>query len=413
MLVYDGGDPSAAVKALAKQRSGIKLVDNTAHAKIKLEKGSMLWSLHKDAMQLDCVDIEDMYLGRHKLDDEETAAKWDEIMTTRRKLFASSHKMDSEETPPLGDGGKLQTELDTAIRAVQRASFMSRSLQHNLILSKTDKNVSLGKDDKSPVTIADFAVQALIIDALSKAFPEDRFIAEEDSRLLQDDSEITSLIVEALNQASDVVDSNGKAWDAERLYKTIDKGGWEGSAKSGRIWVLDPVDGTKGFMRGEHYCIALALLVNGIPQLSTLGCPNVQLLKVLDGTDGANKANMIARGVDLGGNDDNNEYTPHVYPSNAGCVFFAVTGSGAYVRSLAMAPGAALEVNVQLPLKSNNKTVLCESVEASHGNRRVTQSVFTALGMTQDYVRLDGQCKYAMVGAGAFLLYFTPYPGLI
>ena len=60
--------------------------------------------------------------------------------------------------------------------------------------------------------------------------------------------------------------------------------------------MLDPVDGNL-LLCGEHYCIALALLVNGIPQLSTLGCPNVQLLKVLDGTDGANKANMIARGV--------------------------------------------------------------------------------------------------------------------
>ena len=38
-------------------------------------------------------------------------------------------------------------------------------------------------------------------------------------------------------------------------------GTFEGSAE--RVWVLDPVDGTKGFMRGEHYCIALALLQKG------------------------------------------------------------------------------------------------------------------------------------------------------
>ena len=38
-------------------------------------------------------------------------------------------------------------------------------------------------------------------------------------------------------------------------------GMFDGSAE--RVWVLDPVDGTKGFMRGEHYCIALALLVKG------------------------------------------------------------------------------------------------------------------------------------------------------
>ena len=55
----------------------------------------------------------------------------------------------------------------------------------------TSRGQSLGalnKDDKSPVTIADFAVQALIIHALSREFPGDRFIAEENSELLLQDN---------------------------------------------------------------------------------------------------------------------------------------------------------------------------------------------------------------------------------
>ena len=291
----------------------------------------MLWSLHKDSMQLDCTDIEDMYLGRHKVDDEKTAIRWNEIMTTRRKLFASSPEIGPGDVAsiPLGDGGKLQIELDTAIRAVQRASFMSRSLQHSLILNKTDKSGdkggSLSKQDKSPVTIADFAVQALIIDAIAKAFPKDKIIAEEDSRLLHDDKETTDLIVKALNQASGTNDSHCQVWDTQRLFTTIDLGNYCGTTERGRIWVLDPVDGTKGFMRGEHYCIALALLVDGVPQVSILGCPNVQLLKALGGIEGAHEANIIARGIDLhdGGNRDAYEttLTKHVHPSSAGCPF--------------------------------------------------------------------------------------------
>lgn len=416
LLIYGGGEPPAAVKALIKLRPGIKLVENTAQvAPITLERGAMLWSFHKDSMQLDCTDIEDMYLGRHKLDAEETATKWDEIMAVRRKLFASSQSVNSGDVAsiPLGDGGRLQAELDTAIRAVQRASFMSRSIQHSLILGKTDKrdgSGSLSKDDKSPVTIADFAVQALVIDALSKAFPNDNFIAEEDSKLLRDDQEITALIVKALNQASDADDSNGQAWDVSRLYATIDKGDYSGTTEQGRVWVLDPVDGTKGFMRGEHYCIALALLEDGNQQLSTLGCPNVQLLRALDGIEGAHKANTIVRGVDLhsSSSDDSGRGSregpvpvPHAYPSTAGCIFFAVTGQGAFARSLAMQPGAAVEVNVECPLQDHSKAVLCESVEASHGDRNVTQRVFASLQMSSEYVRLDGQCKYAIVGAGA------------
>lgn len=55
-------------------------------------------------------------------------------------------------------------------------------------------------------------------------------------------------------------------WDDSRLLTSIDKGGAKDT--SGRVWVLDPIDGTKGFIRGQHFCIALALLENGKPVLS-------------------------------------------------------------------------------------------------------------------------------------------------
>ena len=45
---------------------------------------------------------------------------------------------------------------------------------------------TLSKEDSSPVTIADFAVQALVIYCLSESFPSDRFIAEESSELLRE-----------------------------------------------------------------------------------------------------------------------------------------------------------------------------------------------------------------------------------
>ena len=50
---------------------------------------------------------------------------------------------------------------------------------------------------------------------------------------------------------------------------------FEGSAD--RVWVLDPIDGTKGFMRGEHYCIALALLVKGEHRIAIYEDPTSSL----------------------------------------------------------------------------------------------------------------------------------------
>src|SRR4029079_19765798 len=42
-----------------------------------------------------------------------------------------------------------------------------------------------------------------------------------------------------------------------------------------RYWVLDPVDGTKGFLRKEQYAIALALVERGTILLGVLACPNL------------------------------------------------------------------------------------------------------------------------------------------
>ena len=49
--------------------------------------------------------------------------------------------------------------------------------------------------------------------------------------------------------------------------------------KSGRFWVLDPVDGTLGFVRGDQYAIALALIEDGEPVIGVLGCPNYPMKK--------------------------------------------------------------------------------------------------------------------------------------
>ena len=41
------------------------------------------------------------------------------------------------------------------------------------------------------------------------------------------------------------------------------------------MWTLDPIDGTKGFLRGEQYAVCLALIVDARVQLGVIGCPNL------------------------------------------------------------------------------------------------------------------------------------------
>ena len=45
---------------------------------------------------------------------------------------------------------------------------------------------------------------------------------------------------------------------------------------SDRFWTLDPIDGTKGFLRGEQYAVALALIVGGEVVVAALACPSLE-----------------------------------------------------------------------------------------------------------------------------------------
>ncbi|MEZ5952450.1 MAG: hypothetical protein R3C12_25320 [Planctomycetaceae bacterium] len=66
-------------------------------------------------------------------------------------------------------------ELEVALQAVSEAARVCRSVQ-----SKIAPN-SMEKADRSPVTIADYASQAIVARLLSQAFPHDPIIGEEDA----------------------------------------------------------------------------------------------------------------------------------------------------------------------------------------------------------------------------------------
>ena len=229
-------------------------------------KDTAIYTKVIDNIQIDSSLVESFWLGREKYDDTAAVEKSCKNIRSRIEQIQSilSGKMMAQVSNPasipvsIGDGGKYQVELDTAVIAVQSASFMSRSLQKYLLRSM---NNSITKDDNSPVTIADFACQALIIDTLKRHFPNDRFIAEEDSQALREDPRIRDGVLAALRAATFDGNDDGKTtfyWTEEKLYSIIDEGNC--TSTESRVWVLDPIDGTKGFMRGEHYCIALALM---------------------------------------------------------------------------------------------------------------------------------------------------------
>ncbi len=255
----------------------------------------------------------------------------------------------------------LEKELSVAVEAIRVAAQVCRSVQ------LTIGEGVLEKDDKSPVTIADYASQAVICRALQAAFPDDPIIGEEDAADLKN-SENAVFMGRIKNELAEVGIDAGD----NQICEWIDRGA--SKEYSPRFWTLDPIDGTKGFLRGGQYAIALALIVDGKVELGLLGCPNLAL-------DGSTNT-----------------------PSEAGTVFYAVRGQGSRAFCLSDTLESAQEVKVS-DSDDPAKSCLCESVEKGHSSHSLSSRLADRLGITSEPFRLDSQAKYAVVSRGNAEIY--------
>ncbi|KAL1996355.1 hypothetical protein VTN49DRAFT_120 [Thermomyces lanuginosus] len=229
----------------------------------------------------------------------------------------------------MSTSSEYATELEIACLTVQRAARVTKS-----IIAAIEKDDALDKSDNTPVTIADFAAQALIISALHAAFPDDGFIGEETAAVLRQDAQLRDRVWDLVRSAHlDDPDSDSrlaKPDTVEEMLSLIDLGGNGQGGSEGRIWVLDPVDGTSTFMKGQQYVVSLALLENGEQKLGVLGCPNLRLDTP---TRGRVRENVVDR-------------------DGLGQMIFAVAGQGAYIRPLG--PGG-LEPASRLPRRDDSE----------------------------------------------------------
>lgn len=240
-------------------------------------------------------------------------------------------------------------ELLAAISAVQRAAKLSQSL-----ISSRDKG-TIQKDDLSPVTVGDFAIQALLTAALHKAFPDDGFVGEEDAAELRSNPQLGNRVWTAVNDFAEVVLES-----KERMFEMIDWCGKGVPTTEKRVWVFDPIDGTRTFVEGKMYAINVALLEGGKQVLSVVGCP------------------VLAVDTQAPVRNDS------VDPTARGSILFAVKGHGAYIRSL---PGGAEEVEIRR-LESFAETLALPDLKmvtsvymADSGVGEVHSAVATKLGV--------------------------------
>jgi len=248
----------------------------------------------------------------------------------------------------------LTNELTVAVDAVRKAVVLAELVSKNL-----GTQSSMMKTDASPVTVADYGVQAIIHRCLSIAFPDDPIVAEEDTDdlLKPEQAKLAGILMEVLNQAS-------SGWTMAAMLDHVGRGKHAGGSK-GRFWTLDPIDGTKGFIRGDQYAIALALIENGKPILGVLGCPRLKL-----------KADGLG--------------------THTGWISVAANGE-VHAESI---DGMHRRVLSAATTQKTEDIVMCESFESGHSAHDVSAVIAKELGIHRNPVRMDSQAKYTVVAAG-------------
>lgn len=253
-----------------------------------------------------------------------------------------------------------EAELEVALSAVSQACRICRDVRRDMVTEDT-----VTKEDRSPVTVADLSVQTVMSHILNNAFPDDPLMAEEDTTTLRapENEELKGRVLAH-------VQGRVPELTEDTSFAAIDCGGHPGGP-DGRFWTMDPVDGTKGYIRGDQYAVALALIDGGKVVLGVMGCPHLPARSVEDDTE-------------------------------RGLIFHAIRGEGANMRWL--------EDDGDTPIVVSSVTdpagaVICQSFESAHTSHSHADRIAERLGVQSVSLRLDSQCKYGLVARGEGTVY--------
>lgn len=241
-----------------------------------------------------------------------------------------------------------------AVAAVREAAKIVRRVQQELV------HAELTKKDRSPVTVADFAAQAIIAKRLQETFPEMGFVGEESSEALRGETGR-----ETLTQITRFVGEVFPGASPDEVCQWIDLGTGEPTEV---FWTLDPVDGTKGFLRGDQYAVALAYIPNGKVKVGALACPELE-----------------------------NGVQPQ--KGGGGSVLVARRGNGSYVSTLENEASDWHQLSVS-QVTDVRQARLLRSVEKAHTDTGGIGELIQELKIAADPVPMDSQAKYAVLAAG-------------
>jgi HAL2 family 3'(2'),5'-bisphosphate nucleotidase len=231
-------------------------------------------------------------------------------------------------------------------QAVRQAAALCQEVQRRHVVRSE-------KSGHEPVTIADYGSQAIICRTLMNHFPQCGVLSEESGAQflglvsVEQRDYICGLIGEILGEP--VTEQQVAAW--------LDYGK---QGETHHLWVIDPIDGTKGFLAQRHYVIAVGLMEARRPVGAVIGAPE--------------------------------------YPEHPGGLLLYTRDGAAYSEPLAGGEPQRLAVSTRtLPAEVR----ALESVEKGHVGRTRLARVRELVGISEDQVGwADSQEKYSRIAAG-------------
>jgi 3'(2'), 5'-bisphosphate nucleotidase len=239
-------------------------------------------------------------------------------------------------------------DLTPIFKAARQAALLCQEVQRRHIVKSE-------KSGHEPVTIADYGSQAIICRAIRQHFPDDAVLSEEagsqflDLVSAEQRAYIIGLISEILRE--DVTEAEVVTW--------LDQGKAQETA---RMWVVDPIDGTKGFLGQRHYVNAIGIMHDRKPVAGLLSAPE--------------------------------------YPGYQGGALLYAQDGEAFIESLEGDGGDKRRITVSDRVDTATLRGL-ESIEKSHTSHERLARVRDAAGMNETLLeRADSQEKYGRIAAG-------------
>ncbi len=244
--------------------------------------------------------------------------------------------------------------IEPIIQAVRQAIGLCRDVQQTALRS-IDKMTG---EEIEPVTIADYGAQAILCRALQQYFPEDGVIAEESGKLFQTlvSPEQRTVILNLLTTLLDVNVTQ------ENIVDWLDHGQAKGAQK---VWTIDPIDGTKGFVGLRHYAIGIGYIETGKLAGGVMGCPH------------------YAQDIDS--------------VEHSGRIYYVQDGKAQYVP---------LEGGDPITVRVSNRTApdeirIVQSYVKEHGDKTRKLQAYEKAGFGKSQIfELDSMEKYALIASG-------------